>query len=422
MRTLGLLSSVLSLSIGAITTANASGYAINVNSTTTQGRAGAGRAVTEDILAMYNNPAILSQMKSHYEIAISGTGLLPNVKYNDYIATNNTGNVARNKFTGSLAVAAKIHPCVTLGLSVSTPYGLAFSYPHASTSPVANNVVESELKAVAISPTIAFKVNPMLTLGVGVDAQWTDVRLSNYPVAALPTTYGTAKGNNWVARGTFGVLVDATKDIRLGASVKTRSIARLKGDYTVENPQASFGLVSGKAKADLPLPTTLTFGGSYNLCPQWTLYADYTRTNWSTVNNVTLTVPVGSSSIVGGWEDSNAFSLGADYKFNDNWTLRGGFGFDFTPTTTQAQNGVSSRVPGIPDSNKKWLAIGGSYEIKNIKISLSYGHEFFKNAPIQQAATYTTIPGIGTVPVSRALNGQIKESVDLVSLQLNYKF
>lgn len=429
MRTLRLLSSVLSLGLGAITAANASGYAIKVNSTILQGRANAGSGVTKDILAMYNNPAIISQLKSHYEVAISNTGLLPNVKYTDFIAGNNTGNVAKNKFTGSMALAAKVHQCVTVGISVTTPYGLAFSYPDTPTSPVANNVVEADLKSVAISPTIAFKVNPVLTLGMGVDAQWTEVKLSSYPIGQLQQlfaekpTLGTAKGNNWVARGTFGFLVNATENLRLGASVKTRAIARLKGDYTISSPSiVAPTLVEGKVTANLPLPTTITFSGSYNLCPKWTIYGDYIRTNWSTVNNVTLNTPAGPSTIVGGWEDSNFFSLGTDYRLDDRWTIRGGIGFDFTPTSTQPQNGVPSRVPGIPDSNKKWLAIGGSYEINSVKISLSYGHEFFKDASIQQPATFKVIPGIGPVPINAALNGRIKESVDLVSIQLNYKF
>jgi len=64
MRSLLLLSSILSLSIAATTTANASGYGIKVNSTILQGRANAGSGVDSDIFAMYNNPAILSQLQS----------------------------------------------------------------------------------------------------------------------------------------------------------------------------------------------------------------------------------------------------------------------------------------------------------------------------------------------------------------------
>lgn len=422
MRSLLLLSSMLSLSIAATTTANASGYGIKVNSTILQGRANAGSNVTSDIFAMYNNPAILSQLSSKYEAAINGTSLLPHVKYNDLLNANtSTSNVAQSRFTGGGAFAAKIHPCITVGLSVTTPFGLAFSYPNTPTSPVRNYVVESDMKAVAISPTIAFKVNPMLTLGVGIDAQWTEVKFSNYPVEALPTTFATAKGNDWVARGTFGVLVEPTKDLRLGVSIKTRATSKLKGDFTVVNPQVipaqNINLVSGKASADLPLPTTISFSASYNVTPKWTVYGDFIRTNWSAVNDIALRTPAGSRTLVGGWKDSNFFSIGTDYKLADRWTVRGGLGFDKTPTTTENQNGLPSRIPGIPDSNKIWLAIGGSYEVKCVKFSLSYGHEFFKNARIEQQGVVA-----GPAVIQKQLNGQIKEHVDLISLQVNYKF
>lgn len=418
MRSLLLISSILSLGIIASTNANASGYGIKVNSTILQGQANAGSNVVSDIFAMYNNPAILSQLGSkgeRYEAAINGTSLLPNVKYNNLLDdTTSTGNVADSRFTGGAAFAAKVHPCVTVGLSVTTPFGLAFSYPNTATSPVRNYVVESDMKAVAISPTIAFKVNPMLTLGVGVDAQWTQVKFSSYPTGFFPTTFGTAKGDAWVARGTFGALIEPTKDIRLGVSVKTRATAKLKGDFTVVNPVAPVDLVAGRASAELPLPTTISFSASYNISPKWTVYGDFIRTNWSAVNDIALNVPPGSTTLVGGWKDSNFFSLGTDYKITDQWTVRGGIGFDKTPTTTESQDGLPSRVPGIPDSNKTWLAIGGSYEVKGIKFSLSYGHEFFKNASIEQDAD---------VQLDKPeLNGRIKEHVDLISLQVNYKF
>lgn len=409
MRTLLLASSMLGLSLASLPV-YASGYGIKVNSTILQGQANAGSAVVADVLSAYTNPAILAQTATgagRIEAAISGTGIFPNVKYKDFITNTSTGNAARNKFTGSAGVAYKIHFCVTAGIVVSTPYGLAFSYPH--TSPVRNYVVESDLKTIAISPSVAFKVNPVLTLGLGVDAQWTDVKFSNYPLQVFPNTSGTAKGDSWTARGTFGVLLDLTKQLRIGMAVKTRGTAKLKGNYSVDNPVVIpnlLNLVSGTARADLPLPTTFTTSISFAVTPRWNVYGDYIRTNWSSVSDVKLRVPAGDSTIVGGWNDSNFFSIGTDYKVTDQFTVRGGVALDYTPTSD------TTRVPGIPDSNKTWLALGGSYEVrKNLTVSVSYGHEFFKRARIQQATAGKS-----------ALNGQIKESVDLVSMQVSYKF
>lgn len=424
MRSLLLLSSVLGIGAVAISSAHASGFAVKVNSTELQGRANAGSGVSSDPLAMYNNPAILSQIGAkggRFEAALSGTGLFPSVKYTDSVLTPGTRNAALNKFTGGAAFAAKINQWVSAGLAVTTPYGLAFDYKRDSI--VKNYVVEADLKTVAISPSLAIKFNPMITLGVGIDAQWTDVKFSSFPAAALANTFGTAKGNDWHYRGTFGVLIEPTKDIRFGASIKTRTKAKLSGDYKVENPVVvaplGINLVDGKASAELILPTTITLSGSYDVTSNWTLYADYVRTNWSSISALTLKTPAGDSTIVGGWEDSNCFSIGTDYKLTDRFTIRGGLGFDYTPTRADNQNGVPSRVPGIPDSNKTWVALGGSYEVNAWKFSLSYGHEFFKTADIRQAAQTNPINGALIKP---ALNGQVKEHVDLVSFQINYRF
>ncbi|WP_032112699.1 OmpP1/FadL family transporter [Candidatus Paracaedibacter symbiosus] len=414
MRSLLLLSSVLSLGVAATSTANASGFGVKVNSTVLQGQANAGSAVINDPLAMYNNPAILSQIGAkggRFEAALSGTGILGNVKYTNLNTGLNTGNIVKNKFTGTgaAAFAAKIHPCATVGLAITTPYGLAFNYGR--NSDVKNYVVESDLKTVAFSPSLAIKVNPMLTLGAGMDVQWSYVKFSSYPVLSLPTTFGTAKGNDWLVRGTFGVLVEPTQDIRFGVSIKTRSTARLSGDFVVENPYPSANLVNGPASAKVSFPTTITLSGSYNATSKWTIYGDFIRTNWSSISSVIVNTPAPPSQIVGGWEDTNFISIGTDYKFNDKWTVRGGLGFDYTPTAK------ANRVPGIPDNNKTWLAVGGSYEVNSWKFSLSYGHEFFKNAPVQQTAS-----SLNGVPAKPALNGKIKEHADLISIQVNYKF
>lgn len=396
MRSLLLLSSVFTLGIAASSSANASGFGIKLNSTILQGQANAGSAVIADPLTMYNNPAILSQIE-RYEAALSATGIMGSVKYEDSTGVS-TGNVFKDKFTptGSAAFAARIHSCAVLGLSVSTPYGLAFKYPHDSL--VKNYVVDAEMKSVAISPSLAIKVNPMLTLGAGMDFQWTDVKFSNYPAIGAP--FGVAKGDDWHVRGTFGVLIEPTKDIRFGVSVKTRSTAKLSGDYKSTAP-----LVSGAASAHITFPTTITVSGSYAPTKEWTVYGDVIRTQWSSISEIDLKTPNGSSAIVEGWKDSTFYSVGADYKFNEKLTLRGGLGVDHTPTDD------ATRVPGIPDSNKVWLALGGSYEMNNWKFSLSYGHEFFKKATINQAQA-------GKAPI----NGKMKEHVDLVSFQINYKF
>ena len=129
------------------------------------------------------------------------------------------------------------------------------------------------------------------------------------------------------------------------------------------------------------------------------------------INNVALRSPAGPSTIVAGWKDVWAASFGTSYDWRQ-WTFRGGLGISNTPTTNDSA--VPSRVPGVPDSNKKWLAVGTTYKLANgLEVSGSYGHEFFDKARINQPTA---------LPARSALNGRIKEHVDLVSIQFTYKW
>lgn len=418
MKKLLLLSSVLSIGAALSTSVNAdsSGFAARVQSTKLQGQAYAGSAVYKDVIAQFVNPATLSQI-NRFEATFSSTGILPSVKYKDErigSATKGiqTSNAAKNVFTGAAAIAVKLHNFVTAGLAVTTPYGLKFDYGrNPAVTDLKNYVTKAEMKTVAITPSIAFKVNPMITLGLGMDVQWTDIRFSKFAASGLPTTFVVAKGDDWSYRLNTGILIEATEDLTLGFAVKTQTKAKIRGTLTVENPISLANIVNGNAAADIVFPTSYTFSAKYDASKQWSLFADIVRTNWSSINNVALRTPAGNDTIIGGWKDVYAFSLGTSYDWRQ-WTFRGGLGFSNTPTNTVNSENIPGRVPGVPDSNKKWLAIGVTYAFTNgFEVSGSYGHEFFRKAKIEHSVT----------PTKNALNGHIKEHVNLISLQATFK-
>ena len=53
------------------------------------------------------------------------------------------------------------------------------------------------------------------------------------------------------------------------------------------------------------------------------------------------------------YKDGWFFSVGAEYQWNDQLTLRGGVGFEKSPVTDQV------RMPLLPDNDRLWLSVGG---------------------------------------------------------------
>ena len=60
-----------------------------------------------------------------------------------------------------------------------------------------------------------------------------------------------------------------------------------------------------------------------------------------------------SKSYDNDWEDTWLFSVGADYKLNDAWTVRGGVAYEKDPVGDN-----SKRMAVIPDTDRLWLSFG----------------------------------------------------------------
>ena len=104
------------------------------------------------------------------------------------------------------------------------------------------------------------------------------------------------------------------------------------------------------------------------------------------------------------------YGLGVEYKANDRWSWRAGVAYDETPIPN-----AQRRTPRIPDSDRTWLALGGSYHYSdNIILDAAYTHIFMKDSSIEDTFTSGT--------QTYELSGKYKSSVDIVGVQLRWLF
>ena len=57
------------------------------------------------------------------------------------------------------------------------------------------------------------------------------------------------------------------------------------------------------------------------------------------------------------WKDTWLFSVGADYRLNNEWTVRGGLAYE-----TGAVDKEELRPATIPDVDRVWFSLGGTYK------------------------------------------------------------
>ena len=107
------------------------------------------------------------------------------------------------------------------------------------------------------------------------------------------------------------------------------------------------------------------------------------------------------------WNSTWRYALGASYKVCDKLTMRLGGSYEQTPIES-----AEFRTARIPDDDRIWLNIGGTYQLRdNVELDLSYAHVFLQEGSIN------TVGSTGDV-----LNGDFNDlGLDIIALSLTWR-
>jgi long-chain fatty acid transport protein len=433
-----------------ISTAHGSGFQIREQSGVAIANATAGAsALAADVTYMNYNPASIGFITGT-EIAVAGTAILPTFDVEnasaDPVFAPGTGLYGSNEdvsgdqsaFVPALAMKTDLSEDIALGLSITAPWGLATEYDEDWAGRF--YAVETDLATININPVIAFRVNPKLTIAGGVQAQYADATLSNkvdYGLAgasagvpgATPASgqegLATVEGDDWAYGFNLGLLYQVTDTTRVGVAYRSKLDHEITGSAEFDADNASAAAVRNALRtagfftdpggsADLNLPAVLSLGVSHQVGDRLTLLGEVSWTQWSEFEELVVEFEDNTPDSVNtyDWDDTFMFAVGANYRLNDRWILRGGVGYDDSPVTDD------NRTPRIPDSDRTWLALGASFEpADNLTLSGSYVHIFMDDGEIDLRATPTN------ENASRGnLRADTSASVDLIALQATYRF
>jgi long-chain fatty acid transport protein len=150
----------------------------------------------------------------------------------------------------------------------------------------------------------------------------------------------------------------------------------------------------------------------YGFTDNFRVLADFQRTGWSSLQDVTIKRT--SGTVVGSepfqWGNSNFMSLGAEYDISPAFTLRGGIGSDKTPTNDQ------HRTPRLPDNDRTLYSIGASWNVSdNLSLDAGYQHITIKSPTVNLPVD------VGTGNTS-TLAGKFSGYANLVGVSMQYRF
>jgi len=286
-------------------------------------------------------------------------------------------------------------------------------------SPIA---ITSRVFSVDINPTLAYRLTPELTIGIGAQIEYFKLRLTHGSFGALGTRSFDA--DDWGVGATAGVIWQPWAATSIGLGYRSAVGVDVDGSYV--RSAGALAPVSANASGSLTLPDELTLSARQIVGPRLAIMGTVEWQNWSRLQNVAA---VGSGCGAGGvcevlnlnYRDGWFYSLGAEYAYSPTLLLRAGIGYETSPIQDRTRDIL------IPDSNRIFVSAGGSYKYsEQISFDLGYSHLFFQDAPfcIANAAQNggSSHCKAGTSPPAVLLRGSADNSADIVAVGLRYKF
>jgi len=289
--------------------------------------------------------------------------------------------------------------------------------------------VKSELTTLNINPSLAWKVNDMLSLGGGVSYQEIDATLSsnaNYvaaafaaagagAAAAVPAANAegrvTVSGSDGAWGYNLGAMIQAGTDTRIGITYRSAIKYHVTGSANFDNAPALLGGLNTGVSLDVKMPDSASVALQQKLGSSWILLADATWTGWSKIQALTIVRSNGTtlSSTPENFKDTYRYGVGVTYRHSDAWSFKAGAAIDQTPVND------TDRTPRLPDQDRTWISFGAKYGISNdTTLDIGYSHLLVKDASINQNAGSTTANGL--------ILGSYKASIDIFGMQLSHRF
>lgn len=383
------LAAAATLSAALSSAAVAGGFMLTEQSVAGLGRAYAGAGIVgDDLSAVWYNPAGMS--------LLSGTAVQMGavVADLDLEVTTNSSATFDNGRNGTkengrkhgvpipnMYLVHQIKDDMWFGLGITVPFGMATEYDNNWAA--ADKGMNAEVKVFDINPNVAFKLTDTLSFGAGVSLQYVTAQFEqrqalnvNYPQAGNVRVRLNADG--WAWGGNLGFMWQPTETVRIGlayrSQVNHKADGYLKTDLTTlqsdRRTYATTSLKSNDGHAEMSAPHVITLTGTWKATDALRLSGLARWTNWSSFD----TLPISGSSMEKltrtkkieaeyHWKDSWLFTVGADYDINDEFTVRGGVGYEISPVDDDKYRSAT-----IPDTDRLWLSMGATWHAsKNLQ-------------------------------------------------------
>lgn len=435
------------------TSLQAAGFRVGEESVSGLGNAYAGgAAVADDASTVHANPAGMTRLGRDQ---LTGGAILiyPDVDFDNTGSVLSDGTAISGNDGGQGGIPVAIPSLygvwgyrgdlpfgltdLKLGLGITAPFGLKTDY---DTPWVGRyNEVTTSLKTININPSAAVRVGRGLSLGIGLNIQRADAKLSQAidfgsSCAAVQGTAnclanfgltpggsdgaGTIRGFDIAFGYNLGALYEFSPRTRAGLHFRSQVnyTFDLDAEFEVSNEARAFlaavgnptGFTNTKAETEIAIPETISASLYHEVNDRLALMADVTWTHWSRFDELRVNFDDASTPanvITASYNNVFRLGLGASYRVTSDLTLRAGVAFDESPLDSRFRSGA------VPDADRRIVAVGLGYALgDDIRIDVGYSHLFLDTGRTRAAS-----------PTGSVLNGEFDIDVDNFGIGVTWR-
>jgi long-chain fatty acid transport protein len=401
----GRLAGAAVVSVFAIAQAQASGFALREQSAYGMGWAFAGiSAGGPGVSGMYWNPALVNNadslmVDSSYTFVAPQVKISPNATF-PLSPLGGSGDMGQDAFIPASNWAIPLNDRFTAGFSVGAPLGLATNPRDGWAGQL--DSYSSKVTSLNVTPTMGWKVNDWLSLGVGMQMQYFKTVLKQNAGIGGPRL--TLKGTDDVGFGfTAGVQLKPFQGTEIGFGYRSSITHNINGNVLIGGARLPVA-------TELETPDIVNIGIRQRITDSFLIAGTFEWQNWSKVGTLIASGP-GSAVVPAlpfNYEDAWFASIGGEYQWSPQLALRAGIAYETSPIDYQ------NRTTRLPDDNRIWLGAGLTYNWSDkMSIDLGYSYVFAADGDVP---VRTIRGGITT------FDGEADSSAHIISVGLRHKF
>ncbi len=252
--------------------------------------------------------------------------------------------------------------------------------------------LENYIATMAVNPTVAWQINPDLSLGMGIYYLYSKLKANN---KTDQTMLGAAEGRFDIEAdgggwgGNVGILYHVTPTFSIGAGYRSPIKIENSGTATLSRIAPTLQADFGGNRYHTPLRTTANFpeivnvGVAYRANTKLTIGAEIEWVGWSRFRNSNLDfqkeVPsVGfiDLPVPFNWNDTWLYKIGVEYKINANYALRTGYAF------IESRVPAETMSPSVPDTDSQSFTLGIGWQGDRYSLDAFYMIQFFEKITV----------------------------------------